>query len=214
MPSRSHEEEVINAYTHLAWCIGSLVTLFFFLIFLDGSHKNKISSLFMMGFSSWTFFSSFLYHITDKKEKRRNREIDKTAIFLMIMGCGISINMSYVESSNSAISCILLVLLSCILLGVYCKNPEKSETFSLIAYVLLGWLCILPITDILGDTLYGLTNGTRYIILGGVFYSIGVLFYARDSIKWNHTRWHLCVMLGYFFHIVGHYKVISYSAGF
>ena len=211
MSNRSHEEETINAYTHLAWCIGSLFTLIFFVTVLDISNKGKISSLFMMGFSSWTFFSSFLYHISRGVSKKKNREIDKTSIYLMIMGCGVSINMSYTDSVVALSSCALLILFSVGLLAKYCKNPEGSESFSLICYVLLGWSCVLPLTEVLSPSLYGITSSSKYIILGGIFYSIGILYYSRDSIKWNHTKWHVCVMIGYLLHIIGHYKAISYS---
>jgi hemolysin III len=75
---------------------------------------------------------------------------------------------------------------------------------------LLGWLCILPITGIFGKTVYSASSSIWFIILGGLFYSTGLLFYARDSIKWNHTRWHIFVMLGYLMHVIAHYQVINY----
>ena len=37
-------------------------------------------------------------------------------------------------------------------------------------------------------------------ILGAASYSIGVAFYVTDSKKWNHTLWHLFVMIGFAFH--------------
>jgi len=34
------------------------------------------------------------------------------------------------------------------------------------------------------------------IILGGIFYSIGVVFYKADRIPFNHAIWHLFVLAG------------------
>lgn len=212
LPMRSLDEEVINAYTHLVWAFLSLGFTLLFLI--DGSIpvKFKTSSILITGLSGWTFLSSFLYHSSKGRKKSQNREIDKTSIFLMIMGCGLSINMSCVNVDAAIISCTILVLITAILTLVYTHLKEPPETFSITSYVLLGWLCIFPLTGAFGETLYETTSSTWLIIAGGGAYSAGILFYARDSIKWNHTIWHLFVMLGYVLHLIGHYRVVSYTS--
>lgn len=209
---RTQEEETINAYSHLLWCIGSFAILIGFLIDSSIAIKLKSSALIMLGLSSWTFFSSFLYHVTNEKKKMYNREIDKTSIYLMITGCGVAINMATVDTLVASISCSVLLVLGSILLGIYTKNKTESEVFSLTSYILLGWLCIVPITGILGDNLYQEEINMHLIILGGILYSAGIFYYARDSIKWNHTKWHLFVMGGYCAHVFALYRVIHISS--
>lgn len=210
LPMRSLDEEIVNAYTHLAWAILSVVFGMIFLLDSNVPVKFKTASIMMTGLSGWTFLSSFLYHFTKNKKKAQNREVDKTSIFLMIMGCGVAINMTCFDSVAAAVSCLALIVCSCGLTMIYSHIKSPSEVFSLTSYVLLGWLCILPITGIVGENLYSVTSSSWLIIAGGIAYSVGVLFYAKDSIKWNHTRWHICVMLGYSFHLAGHYRVIQH----
>ena len=212
MPMRSLDEEVVNAYTHLMWSIISVVFLLLFLFDSDISFKFKTSSLMITGLPGWTFFSSFLYHSSQGRKKIKNRELDKTSIFLMIMGCGISINMSCIDSYAAILSCAFLAVITATLVLVYTHQESPTESFSLTSYVLLGWFCILPLTGVLGDTVYSQSSSTWFIIFGGISYSAGILFYSKDSVKWNHTIWHLFVMLGYALHLAGHYKVLQHAS--
>ena len=207
---RSLDEEVVNAYTHLIWAFLSLGFALLFLMDSSVPAKFKTSSILITGLSGWTFLSSFLYHSSKGRKKSQNREIDKTSIFLMIMGCGLSINMSCINTSAAMISCALLVAATAVLTLIYTHLKDPPESFSVTSYVLLGWFCIFPLTGVFGETLYSITSSTWLVIAGGVAYSAGILFYAKDSVKWNHTIWHFFVMAGYAFHLVGHYRIVSY----
>ena len=164
----------------------------------------------MMGFSSWTFFSSYLYHVSKERKKKRNREVDKTAIFLMITGTGVSLSLSCENQILSLVGSIFVIILGCLLLATYIYKKEPSEAFSITSYVSLGCFCILPVTGVFGENLYAYTSSSWLIILGIICYCIGILFYSRDSIKWNHTKWHVFVMVGFLFHVVGHYRTIIF----
>ena len=207
---RSLDEEVVNAYTHLVWAFLSLGFSLLFLIDSDVPAKFKTSSILITGLSGWTFLSSFLYHSSKGRKKSQNREVDKTSIFLMIMGCGLSINMTCLNDTAAMISCVLLIAVASILTLLYTHIKNPPESFSVTSYVLLGWFCVFPLTGVFGETLYSITSNTWTVIGGGLAYSAGILFYARDSKKWNHTIWHLFVMIGYSLHLLGHYRIISY----
>ena len=210
MHLRSEEEEVVNAYTHLLWCVLSVV-LFFVIIFTKQlPEKFIVSTLLMLGLSSWTFFSSYWYHSSIGRKKTQNREVDKTSIFLMITGCGSSINIALVDPNISSMCSAGLLLTGSLLTFLYVCQKRPTEAFSIASYILLGWACILPITGLFGENIYNLSSGSWSIMAGGVAYTIGLLFYAKDSIKWNHTIWHICVMIGYVFHLHGHFEVINY----
>jgi hemolysin III len=66
----------------------------------------------------------------------------------------------------------------------------------------MGWLVIIgikPLYDSLGST------GLTLVVLGGVFYSIGVGFYSSERIPFNHAIWHIFVLAG----SISHYLAIS-----
>lgn len=212
LPLRSSDEETINAYTHLLWAVLSSVFAVILLIDPDVTFKFKVATIMMTGLSGWTFISSFLYHSSTNRKKVQNREVDKASIFLMITGCGVSLNMTCVDPLMATISCSILILAGTFLTFVYTHKESASEVFSVTSYVLLGWFCALPLTGLIGDSLYNISSNAWLVVAGGISYSIGVLFYAKDSVKWNHTWWHVFVMLGYGFHIAGHYYVVQYAS--
>ena len=207
---RTREEEVVNALTHLLWSILSI--LVFGLAVLSNSYDffDKIILLFMTGMSSWAFFTSFLYHQQKSELSRaRNRVVDKAGIYLMIMGCGISLNMATPEMALAIPMCILISLIGSGCIVNLCVNKKSSEAFSVFSYIMLGWLSAIPASGILGKTIYVETSTLWAIMVGGVLYSIGVVFYSKDNLKWNHTWWHIFVMAGYCMHLFAQLRALS-----
>jgi len=44
------------------------------------------------------------------------------------------------------------------------------------------------------------------MVAGGIFYTLGTVFYAKDKLKYNHVIWHLFVIAGsacHYFMILG-----------
>ena len=68
----------------------------------------------------------------------------------------------------------------------------KWPRFSLFLYLTLGWLGIVTLW-ICRE--YISPKVLLLIVVGGLFYTIGTYFYARDFFKWYHTIWHLFVLL-------------------
>ena len=71
--------------------------------------------------------------------------------------------------------------------------PRSSRTLSVAPYLLLGWIglsAIFPLLTALGPQTFGL------IVLGGLFYSIGVLFHVWDSLPFQNAIWHGFVLAG------------------
>ena len=79
-----------------------------------------------------------------------------------------------------------------ILIVQECLLPEIRPQ-ALLLYLFLGWLIIFDI-----QTLFNLidTNAKNLVILGGVFYTVGVIFYLSENIKNNHAIWHVFVLFG------------------
>tara|TARA_B100000674_G_scaffold490059_1_gene505139 strand:- start:448 stop:1080 length:633 start_codon:yes stop_codon:yes gene_type:complete len=207
---RTREEEVVNALTHLLWAI--LSALVFVLVVLSERYDlfDKIIILLMSGMSSWAFYTSFLYHNQkDDLNRARNRIVDKAGIYLMIMGCGISLNMASPQAALSIPACILISLAGSGCIVNLCLNRNATEAFSVFTYIMLGWLSAIPASGILGTTIYVETSTLWYIVGGGLLYSIGVIFYSKDSLKWNHTWWHIFVMAGYCMHLFAQLKALS-----
>ena len=67
-------------------------------------------------------------------------------------------------------------------------------------YTTMGWLIILSIRDVVRLVPKDLI---MYLLVGGIFYSIGIIFYQKKFLKYNHSIWHLLVLAGSSIHFVG-----------
>lgn len=80
------------------------------------------------------------------------------------------------------------------LLGVFLKLKYKHRLKALrvATYLVMGWLVVLT-----GDALVASLpeDGLWLLAVGGVVYTLGVVFYLGHKIPYNHAIWH-CFVLG------------------
>jgi hemolysin III len=74
----------------------------------------------------------------------------------------------------------------------------------MVIYLLMGWLILFamyPLVQALP------TGGVALLVLGGVFYTSGIIFYALDGkMKHAHGIWHLFVLAG----SISHYLAVLF----
>jgi hemolysin III len=70
---------------------------------------------------------------------------------------------------------------------------RKVKWLSLVFYLSMGWLIVIAIKPLLASLA---TGGLILLILGGLFYSLGVIFYAWENLCYHHAIWHLFVLAG------------------
>lgn len=93
-------------------------------------------------------------------------------------------------------------VLAIVVIALNGVSVEKFKVFTLIAYIVMGWMIILRIYHLV------LAIGVPAFLLllaGGVAYTAGVPFYKIDKIPYNHAIWHLFVLAGSVFMICGVY---------
>jgi hemolysin III len=76
---------------------------------------------------------------------------------------------------------------------LYSIFGSRMRLLSLFTYLPMGWLIIFagkPVFQALPRISF------MFLLLGGVFYTIGSIFYALKKIKWTHCIWHVFVMAG------------------
>lgn len=207
---RNKDEEFVNAWTHLISSLACIIVLVYVVASSKITTFNKVAFLPMGLMSSWTFFSSYRYHISSEaKLKERNRSVDRTAIFLMILGCGLSASLTCINTVFSISMCILLCVIAGVATIAYNSSKDLPEWLVVTTYITIGWFATIPSLGIFADSLYTVSGVTPYILASGALYCIGIIFYTKDSVKWNHTIWHLFVMAGAFTHIFAHIHSIT-----
>jgi hemolysin III len=57
----------------------------------------------------------------------------------------------------------------------------------------MGWLIVIDFGNLM---VIQSTLGLALLMLGGAFYTVGIVFYAIEKIPYNHVIWHFFVLGG------------------
>lgn len=72
-------------------------------------------------------------------------------------------------------------------------RPKRGTLVSTIIYLLMGWLVVAFIYPLINSV----THRTWIpLLIGGILYSVGIIFYRWKSLKFHHAIWHAFVMAG------------------
>jgi hemolysin III len=72
-------------------------------------------------------------------------------------------------------------------------DVERFKVVSTLVYVAMGWSVLIAIKPVFAAIPL---SGILWLLAGGLFYSVGVVFFALKRIPYNHAIWHLFVMAG------------------
>lgn len=201
LPKYNTLEEILNSVSHGIGFIFSIAAF----VFLMQKHQNNYKNMIIMsiyGFSlMFLYLSSTLYHsISSGKTKNILRKFDHCSIFLLIAGtytpiCTILIN-------NTLSWLVLYAVWAATLTGIVLNiiSINKFEKISLILYITMGWSIIL----IAKPAWQNLSSfQLKWLILGGVFYTIGAALYViGKKKKYIHSIWHVFVLIGSICHFI------------
>ena len=71
-------------------------------------------------------------------------------------------------------------------------DVQKYSRISMVCYVAMGWVVVLAIRPLMASLAW---NGLVLLALGGVFYTVGIVFYVIRR-SYMHSIWHLFVLAG------------------
>ncbi len=193
-------EEIFNSVTHGVGALLGIVGMVV-LIVLSAVHGSLLAlgTSIVYGISLIMLYTmSTLYHaIAAKRAKEVLRVFDHTSIFLLIAGTYTPFCLVALEGNVRGLMVAATVWL-CAVAGIILNavSLKKTEKFSMILYVLMGWAVIMVIKDIIAV----LPAPAFWLLLsGGLSYTGGILFYAIKK-KYMHSIWHLFVLAGSVLH--------------
>jgi len=201
-------EEKWNTLTHGIGAGLSIIGMI--LLLLKASNTQHIwddFSFAIYGISLVVLYAvSTAYHaITSTRWKKVFRIADHIAIFLLIAGTYTPIMLLGV--GKTAGSYVFAAVWTLAFLGILFKLifTGRYNILSVIVYLAMGWLAVI----IYHDLMESLSVPALFLILiGGLFYSGGTLFYLWEKIPHHHAYWHVMVLLGSFFHFLAIYYFI------
>ncbi|MDD1505287.1 hemolysin III family protein [Lysinibacillus sp. CNPSo 3705] len=192
---KTWKEELWNAITHGIGFIASIPALVVLILAaVQTGSALQITTFTIFGVSVIVLFlMSTLLHSMPEKYKHFFAILDHSSIYILIAG-------TYTPFLLITIGGTLGITLLCIIwslaiLGVIfkCFFINRFDKLSLIFYIAMGWLIIFAIKPVY---LFLGFNGFVLLLAGGLFYTIGAIFYAWRSLPYNHTIWHLFVLAG------------------
>jgi hemolysin III len=192
----SLKEEIANSVTHGIGAGLSVagLTLLVALAALYGDVWRVIGFSIFGSTLVILYLVSTLYHsFQNPRVKRVLRVLDHASIYLLIAG---SYTPFLLVSMRGVWGWTMFgVVWGLALLGVTFKVffIGRYEVLATAAYVLMGWLCVIAFKEMLVKIPPG---GMTFLIIGGVVYTVGVIFYAWHKLPYNHAIWHLFVMGG------------------
>jgi hemolysin III len=200
--------EKFNAITHLA---GALLALAGAVVLIVLAAREgdpwKVVSVSIYGATLVLLYSfSALYHSLRGRAKNVLRELDHHSIYLLIAGsytpfCLVTLRGPWGWSLFGVVWG-LAVLGS--LQELWLKN--SARILSVVIYIVMGWVALVALIQLL----HALgPAGFAWLVAGGLFYTIGIVFYVIDTrLKHAHGIWHLFVLAGSASHYVAILKYV------
>ncbi|RHO54927.1 hemolysin III family protein [Ruminococcaceae bacterium AM07-15] len=195
LPHYTLGEEIFNSVSHgvgvaLA-CVG-----FGILIVLSALYGDAwaVSSSIVYSFSLFALYlASTLYHACpNRRVKGVLQVLDHCSIFLLIAG-------TYTPYTLITLRGVLgwslfAVVWGAAIVGVVLNaiDVQKYSRISMVCYVAMGWVVVLAIRPLMASLAW---NGLVLLALGGVFYTVGIVFYVIRR-SYMHSIWHLFVLAG------------------
>lgn len=197
-------EEVANTITHGVMAALCLLSMPFAILFvyirtdIVGAIGVSIFiiSVFLM------FLASTLYHSMEKNTKHKIvfKIFDHIFIYVAIAGSYTAVALAVIGGwQGIVITCIQWTM---VIVGILQKvlSKRKNPKASAAVYLIMGWTLLAFLPLFLRSASLAVF---MFILLGGIFYSVGVIFYAKKNFKYYHMVWHIFVNLGATMHFIG-----------
>jgi hemolysin III len=192
----SPKEELFNTISHGIGLLLSIPALIVLIVYscLYGTVWHTVSFS-IYGISLVTLYlASTWYHGTkEEKLKKKLNVFDHSAIYVLIAG---TYTPFLLVSLHGAWGWSLFgVVWGLALIGIYFElvKEKQNKVISAIAYILMGWVIVIAIKPLINNLAFG---GLMWLMIGGLFYTIGAVFYTRKKMPNHHGIFHVFVLLG------------------
>ncbi|MFS0787295.1 hemolysin III family protein [Shouchella sp. 1P09AA] len=193
-------EEVANAVTHGIGTLLSIAALTLLIVYssLYGTAWHVVTFT-IYGVSMLLLYvsSTMVHSFPPGKAKDVFEILDHAAIYVFIAGTYTPIALILIEG---ALGWTMFGIVWGLAIGGTIFKiffVKKFLFISTLIYLAMGWLAMIAIGPIFNALS---TTGLWYLVIGGLFYSIGTIFYMWRGFRYHHAVWHLFVIAGSVFH--------------
>lgn len=198
--------ERFNSISHLIGAVAALAGLV--LLVVPAARQGdpwKIVSFSIYGTTLLLLYSfSTLYHSSRGKAKEIFRKLDHHSIYLLIAGTYTPFTLVVLRGSLGW--SIFGVIWGLAVLGIVLEllPQRRRRVLPVVIYLFMGWFCLIALKPLFRALP---SAGFAWLLLGGIFYTVGVIFYVFDKrVRHFHGIWHLFVMAG----SISHYFTVLF----
>jgi len=203
--SESLSERLFNTITHGIGSVLSIVALVLMVVY--ASYNSDAWSIVGVSIFGSTlillYMSSTLYHaFSNGRVKQIFKTLDQSFIYLLIAGTYTPV---LLITLRNTLGWTVFGLVWAMAIGGITHRIfffDKLKKLSLVSYILMGWLSLIVFKSLLNAAPAELVV---WLLIGGAFYTGGIIFYSWEKLPFNHAIWHLFVLGGSFSHFIGIY---------
>lgn len=199
-PRFTKNEELANAISHGVGLLMAILATAVIIVFaaLQGDSVLVVSTSIFGATLILLYFSSTMNHsLKHGKAKDFFHNFDQIAIYLLIAGTYTPLALSIIQNKWGWLMFGIEwgLALSGLLIKAFIPNKFERgvNAFVIISYVIMGWLLLFFIIP-----LFNKLSSISLILIfaGGLFYSLGIIFFKMEKLKYAHLIWHLMVIGG------------------
>ena len=198
-------EEVGNSVSHGVMSILMLLAIPFAAAWSYGNSGGDVLMTFGVSIFCVSLFLMFLvstlYHsmLRDTRHKEIFHILDHIFIYFAIAGSYTPVALSVIGGWQGWLIFILQWVM--VIFGIFYKSLARRSipAVSLTIYLVMGWTVVFFFPLFLRNASW---QFIFFIALGGVFYTIGAIFYAKKAFRHHHLVWHLLINLAAISHFI------------
>jgi hemolysin III len=203
-------EEIANSITHgigAALAVAGLVVLVVYAALYGDAWRIVSFSVYGATLIVLYLISTLYHSFTGPRVKKLFQVLDHCSIYLLIAGTYTPITLTVLRGpwGWTLFGLIWGLAITGIVLKVFLIGRLKA--LSVVLYIAMGWLVVIAVKPLIAAVDHGMIV---WLVIGGVSYTSGVIFYLAKRLPYHHAVWHLFVLGGSISHYFG---ILFYLAG-
>lgn len=196
----SRGEELANAISHFSGALLAVAGLVLMVRYsiINGNSWHVVSTSVFGASMILLYLSSTLTHILPMgRAKDIFFNFDRIAIYLLIAGTYTPIALLTLNGPMGwvifGIEWGLAIVGTVMILTRPGDFNSGVSTFYVVSYAVMGWLILIAIVPVMNRLPL---MGSLWILIGGLCYTLGILFFKVIRFPYHHFVWHILVLAG------------------
>ena len=146
------------------------------------------------------YVCSTVYHSLVRTRARHVLQVlDHSSIYLLIAGTYTPFTLVVLRGKMGWVLFVIVWTMAIGGIVFKCVAMGKLPALSVMLYIVMGYLVVAALPQVASVVGW---NGLLWLMGGGVFYTVGIIFFAFDRVRYFHALWHVFVLGGSTLHFV------------